>query len=284
MIGISAALSRGTGPLAAVARLAVACGLLLALTAGVGLAALLGSPGTAPEAGPPPTQRVEAAPVQPGSAAPPAELPPVGPRPGPEPAPPQRAADGEDPVRSWANRVSANVDVPERAILSYVNADLAMRAHRPGCHLSWATLAGIARIESDHGRYGGTFLRADARPARPIYGVPLDGAPGVRRIPDTDRGAFDGDASQDRAVGPFQFIPSTWRKWSTDGNGDGIGDPQNLDDASMAAARYLCSADRDLSSGTGWWSGLLSYNNSVRYGQQVYSLAETYARAGNRRQ
>lgn len=290
MIGIATALTRGFGPLAALARLAVACGLLVALVAGVGLADLLGSPWSAPEAGPPPKQRVEAAPVAPGSAAPPADQPavdlpqPPAQQPAQQPSPPQQARGQDDPVRAWASRVSANVDVPERAIIAYVNADLAMRTHEPRCHLSWATLAGIARIESDHGRYGGTFLRSDARPAQPIYGVPLNGAPGIRRIPDTDRGVLDGDASQDRAVGPFQFLPSTWRKWSTDGNGDGIGDPQNLDDASMAAARYLCSENRDLSTGQGWWSALFSYNNSVQYGQEVYALAESYARAGNRGQ
>lgn len=280
MIGIASALSRGTGALAALARLTVALGLLCALVAGVGLVDLLGGPSSAPVAGPPPRQQVEAARVQPGSAAPPVDQPPLEP---PPPAPPQEQHSQADPVRDWANRVSASVDVPERAVISYVNADLAMRSYQRGCHLSWATLAGIARIESDHGRYGGTFLRSDASPARPIIGVPLDGTPGVRKIADTDGGAIDGDSSQDRAVGPFQFIPSTWRKWSTDGNGDGKGDPQNLDDASMAAARYLCAGGKDLSSGKGWWSAVFSYNNSVQYGQQVYALAETYAQAGNRR-
>lgn len=289
MIGIASALSHGTGPRAALARLAAALGLCGVLVVGVGVVDLLGSPGSAPVAGPPPKQRVLAAPVQPGSAAPPVDQPPIQPpppqqQPQQQPQQPQpQGGEQSEPVRDWANGVSASVDIPERAVISYVNADLAMRSYQPQCRLSWATLAALARVESDHGRYGGTFLRSDARPARPIIGVPLNGAPGVRKIADTDGGALDGDTTQDRAVGPFQFIPSTWEKWSTDGNGDGLGDPQNLDDASMTAARYLCSADRDLGSGKGWWSAVFSYNNSVHYGQQVYGLAETYAQAGNRR-
>ena len=267
--------------LAALSRLGVAFALLAALAAGVGLVGALGQPSRAPVAGPPPKQVLEQAPVSPGSAAPPAQRP--LPEPEPQPQPDADPGSKPDPLRAWADDVASNVDVPARALVSYANADLAMRQYQPECRVSWATIAGIARIESDHGRYGKGLLREDARPSRPIIGVPLDGKPGVQVVPDTDGGDLDGDPTQDRAVGPLQFIPSTWKKWSTDGNGDGLGDPQNLDDAAMAAGRYLCSGGRDMTSGSGWWSGILSYNNSVDYGQKVFALADRYAEAGNRR-
>src|SRR5690606_6207558 len=127
------------------------------------------------------------------------------------------------------------------------------------------------------------LLREDGRPSKPIVGVPLNGAPGVREIPDTDRGLLDGDPVHDRAVGPMQFIPSTWNKWATDGNGDGIGDPQNIDDAAMAAARYLCAGGRDLSTGAGWWSAVMSYNHPVEYAQEVVAMAERYGEVASRR-
>ncbi len=174
--------------------------------------------------------------------------------------------------------------MPARALVAYANADLAMSEYRSGCRISWGTLAGIGRVESDHGRYGDRSLRADGRPSSPIIGVALDGGPEVRAIGDTDGGRIDGDPVHDRAVGTMQFIPSTWAKWSTDGDGDGTGDPQDLDDAAMAAARYLCAGGRDMSTGQGWWAGVLSYNNSVAYGQRVFALAENYADAVDRRQ
>ncbi|WP_417750617.1 lytic transglycosylase domain-containing protein [Saccharopolyspora griseoalba] len=262
--------------LAALGRLVVAVSLLAALVGGVGLIAVLGAPPEAEVAAPPEIPEVEPAQVRPGVAAPPVEVPPVG--------PPQQPAPGVDLIRQWANEVSLAVDVPARALVSYANADLAMRQHSPDCRISWSTLAGIGRIESNHGRYGDRSLGEDARSSRPIIGVKLDGGPEVREITDTDGGALDGDPVHDRAVGPMQFIPSTWEKWATDGNGDGIGDPQNLDDAAISAARYLCAGGRDLSTGSGWWQGVMSYNNSVEYAQKVFGLAETYTAAGNRRQ
>ncbi|MGW3467446.1 lytic transglycosylase domain-containing protein [Saccharopolyspora sp. NPDC000995] len=263
---------KNTSPVsAALGRLVVAVALLAAMVVGVGLVSVFGKPPTAPVAEPPSEQDVAPAAVVPGSMAPTVEEPIPQPRP------------GADPVREWADEVSVVVDIPARAIVSYVNADLAMRRHQPDCKVSWATLAGLGRIESNHGRFAGRLLREDARPSSPIIGVPLNGAPGIRVIPDTDGGALDGDVVHDRAVGPMQFIPSTWRKWATDGNGDGTGDPQNLDDAAMAAARYLCAGGRDMTTGAGWWSGVMSYNNSVEYGQKVFALAESYAEAGNRR-
>src|SRR5690625_2169208 len=227
----------------------------------------------APAAGPLPEQVVEPAPVRPGSTAPPVE------REFREPG----EGNGVDSVRAWADQVASDVDVPARALVSYVNADMAMRHHQPDCRISWATLAGIGRVESDHGRFGGGALGENALPSEPIIGVPLDGASGVQAISDTDGGRLDGDSTYDRAVGPMQFIPSTWRSWATDGHGDGVGDPQNLDDAAMAAARYLCSNGGDLATGDGWWGSVLSYNNSVEYGQKVFALAETYSDAARRR-
>jgi membrane-bound lytic murein transglycosylase B len=78
----------------------------------------------------------------------------------------------------------------------------------------------------------------------------------------------------------MQFIPTTWARYAVRANGDGQNpDPQNIDDAALAAARYLCSGGRDLGTGAGWWAAVLDYNNSTEYGQNVYSGADAYARA-----
>ncbi|MGH3994059.1 MAG: lytic murein transglycosylase, partial [Pseudonocardiaceae bacterium] len=82
----------------------------------------------------------------------------------------------------------------------------------------------------------------------------------------------------DRAVGPMQFIPSTWARWASDGDGDGQADPHDIDDAAVTAARYLCADRRDVGTARGWWAAVLSYNNSVDYAQRVFGAADAYAR------
>lgn len=220
-----------------------------------------------------PAQQVPAVPVEPGSAAPEtAEDGAARPQ-------PQAGQDGADPLRAWAEKLAGPTGIPARALMAYGNAELVVRSGTPACRLSWTTLAGIGRIESDHGRFGGAVLREDGRPSIPIIGVPLDGSPGVKAIADTDGGRFDGDRAVDRAVGPMQFIPSTWSGWASDGDLDGRGDPQQIDDAALAAGRYLCAGGRDMGTPQGWWQGVFSYNNSVEYGQKVFGLADGYARA-----
>jgi membrane-bound lytic murein transglycosylase B len=247
-------------------RLALVALVLAAAGGGVWLLSSTSTPSAGPVATEIPALQVQPAPVQPGAVAPASEVVPQG------------AANGPDPLTAWADHVSAVSGVPARALMAYGNAELVLRSTTPGCHLSWATLAGIGRIESNHGQFGGAQLGADGRPSKPVVGVPLDGSVGVQRIADTDGGRYDGDATLDRAVGPMQFIPSTWNKWASDGNGDGKGDPQQIDDAALAAGRYLCVGGRDMGTPAGWWAGVMSYNNSVPYGQKVFGLADGYAR------
>ena len=113
--------------------------------------------------------------------------------------------------------------------------------------------------------------------ARPrIRGVALDGD-GVRAISDTDGGDLDGDRTWDRAVGPMQFIPTTWLRWGSDGDGDGRNDPQDVDDAAFAASRYLCDSGKRLGSRDGWLRAVVTYNQSAAYVRQVSRTATGYA-------
>ena len=214
-----------------------------------------------------PALQVTAADVQPGSAIPVALT----------AADPKPATTQPTSLTDWANKVTGATGVPVPALWAYGNAELAMRTTQPGCHLTWATLAGIGRVESDHGRFGGAHLLANGEESKPVIGVPLDGN-GVQNIPDTDHGRWDGDTVYDHAVGPMQFLPSTWVQYGADAIGNGRPDPENVDDAALAAAHYLCVGGRDMGTPGGWWSGLMSYNNSAQYGQKVFGLADTYAR------
>lgn len=187
-------------------------------------------------------------------------------------------AEGLD-LAVWAERSAPATGVPARALAAYGAAERAQRAATPDCGLSWATLAGVGRVESDHGRLGRADLDADgvARPS--IVGVALDGSPGVAEIPDTDAGRLDGDVEFDRAVGPMQFLPATWARYGADGDGDGVRNADDLDDAAAAAARYLCAEGRDTADGDGWWDGVLAYNRSIDYARRVWTAADRYATA-----
>lgn len=181
---------------------------------------------------------------------------------------------------AWAAATSESTGVPVRALRAYGAAELAQSAATPTCGLSWTTLAGIGRVESDHGRLAAE-LDADGEPRPRIVGVALDGSDGVREIRDTDGGALDGDTVYDRAVGPMQFLPTTWARFGADGDGDGDADPHQIDDAALAAAAYLCDAGRAVGTGPGWWDAVLAYNRSGEYARRVWAASERYARPVN---
>jgi membrane-bound lytic murein transglycosylase B len=177
----------------------------------------------------------------------------------------------------WLASTAAATDIPERSLAAYAGAALAKSATMPECGLSWNTIAGIGATESDHGRHGGSAVGVDGTVTPPIYGVPLAGGEGVEHIPDSDGGALDGDAEFDRAVGPFQLIPQTWRNWHTDGNGDGVEDPHNIDDAAMATANYLCRVSIHIDTEAGWIAAVSGFNSPQSYRDSVARYAVRYA-------
>ena len=179
------------------------------------------------------------------------------------------------PDPAWTGTVAVRTGIPERALRAYAAASLTLRAEQPDCGLGWNTLAGLGAIESAHGTHDGGSLRADGYPDPPIRGIALDGTASAA-ISDTDGGRFDGDAVWDRAVGPLQFIPSTWQRWGADANGDGIVDPNQIDDAALAAGRYLCAAG-EMTSPTGWRRAVFSYNHLDTYVDDVAAAANAYA-------
>jgi membrane-bound lytic murein transglycosylase B len=225
-----------------------------------------------PSTAPPPITAVPGLPASPLPTAPATAPPPtVGPT-----APPFSTGRPSDVLATWAQQLSPRVTIPAAALQAYGYAELVVARTTPACGLRWTTLAAIGFVESGHGSANGASLVTTGQALPPIIGLPLDGNGGRQLIRDTDSGQLDNDAVYDRAVGPMQFIPSTWRTSGIDADNDGAKDPHDIDDASLAAANYLCSNARNLATPSGWWSAILSYNDVQRYAQQVYDKANAY--------
>ena len=191
----------------------------------------------------------------------------------------QAAAGSGATWGAWVVPAGGDRTIPALALRAYREAAAWAAGFDPGCRLSWSVLAGIGRIESNHGMHGGAATRfSPSGTVSPrITGPPLDGR-GVASIPDSDGGRWDGDTAWDRAVGPMQFIPSTWRSLGRDGNDDGVADPNNLFDSTVSAAAYLClSVDGSLSDPAVLRQAVYNYNHSWPYVDAVLGWARLYA-------
>ena len=166
--------------------------------------------------------------------------------------------------------------IPSAALAAYQRAETVINAADKSCNLPWQLVAAIGRVESDHGRTNGNTLDKSgvARPG--IYGVALNGKNHTAKIRDTDGGQYDSDAKFDRAIGPMQFIPSTWSVVGVDSDGDAQRNPQDIDDAALATAVYLCSGDDDLSTRKGQRAAVYRYNHSASYVALVLSIMNAY--------
>jgi membrane-bound lytic murein transglycosylase B len=192
----------------------------------------------------------------------------------------RRAAGGAGATASpaaWTAPGGSGRAIPALTLRAYREAATWAVGYDPGCRLSWTVLAGIGRIESNHGLFGGAATRFSAAGAVSprITGPPLDGR-GVAAIPDSDGGRWDGDTVWDRAVGPMQFLPGTWRSLGRDGNGDQVADPNNLFDAAVSAAGYLCLSGGDPTGPARLRQAVYSYNHSWPYVDAVLGWARLY--------
>lgn len=183
-----------------------------------------------------------------------------------------RGGGGRDEIRPemLAAYVAAAEQVPEVA---------------PQCAgLTWPVLAGIGQVESGHAR--GSEIDADGDTEPWIIGARLDGTGAggnTTAIHDSDGGRWDDDTEYDRAVGPMQFIPTSWELYGRQAAGSrevderGLGDPHNVRDAALAAAVHLCGfTPVDLSEPTQLRAAVLRYNQSGRYADEVLRWAERY--------
>ena len=104
--------------------------------------------------------------------------------------------------------------------------------------LSWTVLAAIGQVESDHGRNAGV--------------------------------------SSAGAMGPMQFLPSTWAAYAVDGDGDGTKDIQSPYDAVPTAAVYLCRNGAARGGPSSLYGAIFAYNHADWYVRKVLAIAAQY--------
>ena len=123
------------------------------------------------------------------------------------------------------------------------------------------------RTYSDPSDFDSIYARAqaaygvDARILKAVHQVETGGAGSTGLTNHTGSGA----------TGPMQFMPSTWRRHGVDGNGDGIADISNVEDAIFSAAAYLKACGYpDVK------KALWGYNPSTAYYNKVMNRAHSY--------
>src|SRR5215470_17509709 len=116
----------------------------------------------------------------------------------------------------------------------------------------------------------GLWQRAGA-----AYGIPWQVLASINKI-ESNWGRNMGPSSAG-AIGWMQFMPSTWLRWGTDADGDGVADPWNPTDAIFSAARYLAAAGAT----TDLYRGVYAYNHADWYVREVLGLADSFGSDGS---
>jgi len=132
----------------------------------------------------------------------------------------------------------AEADIPATYLVLYMGAAQTC----PG--LPWSVLAGIGKVESDHGR---------------------SQAPGVHS-----------GANGAGAEGPMQFLPATFEQYAVDGDHDGRLDVYEPADAIYTAAAMLCANGAAAGTPGGLSESIFAYNHSQAYVAGVFTWAARY--------
>ena len=172
-------------------------------------------------------------------------------------------------TRGWTHGSGAAPAADQGIRPELVDAySLAVALAPADCHISVSLLAAIGQVES--GNLAGQRITAGHRVVPGVLGPVLDGSK-YDEIADTDAGKWDGNKTWDRALGPLQLLPASWRLAGMDADGDGVRDPQNVYDAAGAAMVYLCDGGRDLGTRDGLEAAVLAYNHSRDYLRLVFA-------------
>ncbi len=108
---------------------------------------------------------------------------------------------------------------------------------------------GASTVQGPTGSFDDIYKQAGNK-----YGVPWEILYGLHL---TETGLRDGPISSGYgtgAQGPMQFMPGTWSAYGVDGNGDGVIDINNAQDAIYAAANFL-AAHGGVESGLKYYGG-----------------------------
>lgn len=140
------------------------------------------------------------------------------------------------PAPTFADPLVGRLGIPSEYLSLY-------RAAGARYGLDWTRLAAVGAVESVHGQAlaAGVASGANHRGAR----------------------------------GPAQFLAATWDRFGVDGDGDGVRDPHDPDDAIVSMASYL----RASGAPENWRGALRTYNHSDVYATAVERLAASYRRA-----
>lgn len=176
----------------------------------------------------------------------------------------KRSIHPASPYTAQELELASATDIPVRALLAYQRAAQADRAAQPSCQVDWQFIAAFGRIETNHGRLNGSAIGTDGVDRPAVLGPSLDGSqPGVIGSLNDSSGA------PVRAAGPLQFIPATWQQW-------GHGDVQSIDQAALAAGRYVCADGHTLNNDDDRRSAALSYNHADWYADDVMAIYHDY--------
>ncbi len=173
-----------------------------------------------------------------------------------------RARRPEPPVFTQGRRKLVDAGVPDLAAKAYLNASVRVHEDHPECAVPPEVLVAFGRQESDHGRVVEWDDTGHSRTILRGYANTGD---------DTDQGELDGDTDADWAVGPMQFIPTTWKHFAQDGDGDGKAEPGDYYDSALTAAWHICSLVGAFPSIADIQAAWDQYDTTVRYARAQFN-------------